>query len=107
MDLPSGDLSQTVTASNRAAERRRWERVSLASTHAYALIGEGVERTARVIDLGYGGVALETSKPEELGDAFNAVLHVPILPPVRVNLRRVYQGQGSSGAMRIGCSFVT
>ncbi len=88
-------------------ERRRWERVSLANTRAYALIGEGVERTARVVDLGYGGVAVETSRPEEFNDAFHAVLHVPILPPVRVSLRRIYQKQGSSGATRIGCSFVT
>lgn len=88
-------------------EQRRWERVSLASTHAYALIGEGVERTSRVLDLGYGGVALETSRPEEFGEAFHAVLHVPILPPVRVSLRRVYVNKTSSGAARIGCSFVT
>jgi hypothetical protein len=88
-------------------ERRRWERVSLANTHAYALIGEGVERTARVLDLGYGGVAVETPRPEEFGDAFHAVLHVPILPPVRVSLRRIYQKKESSGATRIGCSFVT
>jgi hypothetical protein len=50
---------------------------------------------------------LETSRPEEFNDAFHAVLHVPILPPVRVSLRRIYQKQGSSGATRIGCSFVT
>ena len=89
------------------AEQRRWERVSLANTHAYALIGEGVERTARVLDLGYGGVALQTPRPEELEEAFHAMLHVPILPPVRVSLRRVYLKQGSSGVTRIGCSFVT
>jgi diguanylate cyclase (GGDEF)-like protein len=89
------------------AQKRRWERVSLANTHAYALIGEGVERTARVLDLGYGGVALETSRPEEFSDAFHAVLHVPILPPVRVSLRRVYQKPEDSGTTRIGCSFVT
>ena len=89
------------------AEQRRWERVSLANTHAYALIGEGVERTARVLDLGYGGVGLETSRPEEFGEAFHAVLHVPILPPVRVSLRRVYVKQTASGMTRIGCSFVT
>jgi len=95
------------------AERRRWERVSLANTHAYALIGEGTEHRARVLDLGYGGVALEFTGPEEFNDAFHAVLHVPILPPVRVSLRRVYQAghtgkaPGSSGTMRVGCSFVT
>lgn len=88
-------------------EQRRWERVSLANTHAYALIGEGVERTSRVLDLGYGGVALETARPEEYGEAFHAVLHVPILPPVRVSLRRVYVKKSSSGSTRIGCSFVT
>lgn len=88
-------------------EMRRWERVSLADTRAYALIGEGVERTARVLDLGYGGVALETSRPEEFSEDFHAVLHVPILPPVRVSLHRVYQKKGSTGSTRIGCSFVT
>lgn len=98
---PVDETKKTVS------ERRHWERVSLANTHAYALIGEGVERTARVLDLGYGGVAVETARPEEFGDAFHAVLHVPILPPVRVSLRRVYQKQQSSGATRIGCSFVT
>ena len=90
-----------------STERRRWDRVSLANTRAYALVGEGVERTARVVDLGYGGVAVETSRPEEFSEAFHAVLHVPILPPVRVSLRRVYLKQGSSGVTRIGCSFVT
>jgi diguanylate cyclase (GGDEF)-like protein len=99
---PIEEVKKTV-----ADKQRRWERVSLANTRAYALIGEGVERTARVLDLGYGGVALETSSPEEFSEAFHAVLHVPILPPVRVNLRRIYQKQISSGVTRIGCSFVT
>jgi diguanylate cyclase (GGDEF)-like protein len=88
-------------------ERRRWERVSLANTHAYALIGEGVERTARVLDLGYGGIALQTSRPDEFDETFHAVLHVPILPPVRVSLRRVYRQGGDVGTGRIGCAFVT
>jgi diguanylate cyclase (GGDEF)-like protein len=104
---PTMEASPVGEARKTGAEARRWERVSLANTHAYALIGEGVERTARVLDLGYGGVALETSRPEEFSDAFHAVLHVPILPPVRVSLRRVYQKQGPSGVTRIGCSFVT
>jgi hypothetical protein len=89
------------------SERRRWERVSLAGTRAYALIGDGGQTTARVLDLGYGGVALETAHPEELGESFVAVLNVPILPPVRVNLRRVYLGTVTAGNSRVGCSFVT
>jgi diguanylate cyclase (GGDEF)-like protein len=104
---PSVEATPIAEVKKTGAEQRRWERVSLVNTHAYALIGEGVERTARVLDLGYGGVALETSRPEEFSEAFHAVLHVPILPPVRVSLRRVYQKQGSSGMTRIGCSFVT
>ena len=104
---PGVPAPATSEARKNGPEQRRWERVSLATTQAYALIGEGVERTARVLDLGYGGVALETSRPEEFGDDFHAVLHVPVLPPVRVSLHRVYQRQGSSGATRIGCSFVT
>jgi len=105
--VPTVEPPPAEGASKTGAQQRRWERVSLASTHAYALIGEGVERTARVLDLGYGGVALETSRPEEFSDAFHAVLHVPILPPVRVSLRRVYQKPEGSGTTRIGCSFVT
>jgi diguanylate cyclase (GGDEF)-like protein len=104
---PSGEPTRAPDVKTSGPERRRWERVSLATTRAYALIGEGVERTARVLDLGYGGVALESSRPEQFEDAFHAVLHVPILPPVRVSLRRVYQGPGITGTMRIGCSFVT
>src|SRR5258708_3341677 len=94
-------------APKSASERRRWERVSLAGTRAYALVGEGVETTARVLDLGYGGVALETTHPEQFAESFIAVLHVPILPPVRVNLRRIYIGNLPAGDTRVGCSFVT
>jgi diguanylate cyclase (GGDEF)-like protein len=104
---PSVEPPPMSETKRTGTERRRWERVSLANTHAYALIGEGVERTARVLDLGYGGIALETSRPEEFSEAFHAVLHVPILPPVRVSLSRVYKKPGSSGEARIGCSFVT
>ena len=111
LNSPSGSVSKTsqpAEATRQGSERRRWERVSLAGTRAYALIGEGVELTARVLDLGYGGVAFETVRPEELGESFLAVLHVPILPPVRVNLRRIYLlGQGSPGNSRVGCAFVT
>jgi hypothetical protein len=104
---PATAPSVTVETRKEFVERRRWERVSLANTRAYALIGEGVEHTARVLDLGYGGVSLETTRAEEFGTAFHAVLHVPILPPVRVSLRRIYEKRGGVGVMRIGCAFVT
>src|ERR1700682_3149227 len=104
---PVAEISSTRDEKVPAPERRRWERVSLAGTRAYALIGEGVDSTARVVDLGYGGVGLEVARPEELEESFHAVLHVPILPPVRVNLRRIYLKCASTGSSRVGCAFVT
>ena len=88
-------------------ERRKWERVSLATTRAHALVSEKPEKTARVLDLSYGGVALEIERQEQLGATFHAVLHVPILPPVRVSLRRVYLKPLEGSKARIGCSFVS
>jgi hypothetical protein len=38
---------------------------------------------------------------------FTAVLHVPILPPVRVVLRKVYAARLERGRARIGCAFVS
>ncbi len=93
--------------SRTAVERRKWERVSLVGTRAYALLGDGPEKTARVLDLGYGGVALQTESPEELAGSFHAVLHVPILPPVRVSLRCIYAQRGEDAVTRVGCSFVS
>jgi len=89
-----------------APENRKWERVQLAGTRAYAQLTDR-SQTARVIDLGYGGVALEFKSMEELGATFEAVLHVPILPPVRVNLKPLYQVRTPSGQKRVGCAFVS
>ena len=88
-------------------DQRKWERVSLIGTKAHAVLTDLNQRTARVIDLSYGGVALLLEKPEEVPDQFNAVLHVPILPPVRVILRKTYAHQLADGHVRLGCSFVS
>ena len=88
-------------------ETRKWERVSLAGTRAYAQLSDDPKKTARVLDLGYGGLALEVDSWEEIGSRFSAVLHVPILPPVRVLLKKLYQVPGSSGQVRVGCAFVS
>jgi diguanylate cyclase (GGDEF)-like protein len=87
-------------------ENRKWERVQLAGTRAYAQLSDRTQ-TARVIDLGYGGVGLEFNSMEDLSATFEAVLHVPILPPVRVNLKPLYQINTPSGHKRVGCAFVT
>jgi len=88
-------------------EARKWERVSLAGTKAYAILSDLGQKSANVIDLSYGGVALQLDKSEELPNQFSAVLHVPILPPVRVVLRKVYAARQESGRMRVGCAFVS
>lgn len=87
-------------------EKRKWERVQLAGTRAYAQLSDRTQ-TARVIDLGYGGVALEFNSTEDMAAPFEAVLHVPILPPVRVNLKPLYQVRTPSGNKRVGCAFVS
>ena len=106
---PSQTAPPVGTPSPRSAatERRKWERVLLTGTRAYAQVGDNSPRTVRVLDLGYGGVSFATESSEELGAAFYAVLHVPILPPVRVNLKRLYQVRSASGGTRTGCAFVT
>ena len=88
-------------------EQRKWERVSLAGTKAHAVLSELGQRTARVIDLSYGGVALQLERADDLPIQFNAVLHVPILPPVRVLLRKAYTLPLEGSRTRVGCSFVS
>lgn len=87
--------------------QRKAERVSMTGTNAYAVLGEASSRRARVLDLGFGGVALELDAKQDLPDSFLAVLHVPILPPVRVNLRPVWSRPTSEGSLRIGCCFIS
>jgi len=89
------------------AVQRKAERVSMAGTNAYAVIGDKGTRRARVLDLGFGGVALEFEQPEELPENIAAVLHVPILPPVRVYLRPVWSRRTQEGTFRCGCNFIS
>lgn len=79
----------------------------MAGTNAYATLGEQGTRRARVIDLGFGGVAIELEGQEEVPDNLLAVLHVPILPPVRVNLKPVWSQRTARGNFRVGCAFVS
>jgi diguanylate cyclase (GGDEF)-like protein len=91
----------------RAAEQRKWERVSLTGTKAHAVLTELGQKTARVLDLSYGGVALLLNEGDDVPEQFNAVLNVPILPPVRVVLKRAYASRTEAGRTRVGCSFVS
>jgi diguanylate cyclase (GGDEF)-like protein len=99
---PSAPSAHRVYAMQRKAER-----VSMTGTNAYAMLGEQNTRRARVVDLGFGGVAIELDKQEALPESILAILHVPILPPVRVSLKPVWSQQTKQGAYRIGCAFVS
>jgi diguanylate cyclase (GGDEF)-like protein len=104
--------SEPSNASGAQAPRsftiqRKAERVSMAGTNAYATLGEQGTRRARVLDLGFGGVAIELDAQEDLPDSVMAVLHVPILPPVRVSLKPVWTQRTTRGNFRVGCAFVS
>jgi diguanylate cyclase (GGDEF)-like protein len=89
------------------AVQRKAERVSMAGTNAYATLGEQAARRARVLDLGFGGVAIELENLEDLPENILAVLHVPILPPVRVSLKPVWSQRTTQGSLRVGCAFIS
>jgi diguanylate cyclase (GGDEF)-like protein len=99
--------SDVAPASHVFTVQRKAERVSMTGTNAYAVLGDPGSRRARVLDLGFGGVAIELDSPEELPENLLAVLHVPILPPVRVNLKPVWRQPTGQGGFRVGCAFVS
>ena len=88
------------------SQRRKWERISLTGARAYAVFAGDEKKTAPVIDLCTGGLSLSVDNAGELDSSFFAVLHVPILPPLRVNLRKIYALPAEGGRSRVGCAFV-
>jgi hypothetical protein len=79
----------------------------MAGTNAYAVLADQSANRARVVDLGFGGVALDFPSQPNIPDTLLAVLHVPILPPVRVSLKRVWTKQLSEDTIRVGCCFLS
>ena len=104
---PEPPTSTQVPSPGGYAVQRKAERVSMAGTNAYATLGEEGTRHARVLDLGFGGVAIELEDQEDLPENILAVLHVPILPPVRVSLKPVWSQRTKHGNFRVGCAFVS
>jgi diguanylate cyclase (GGDEF)-like protein len=106
-EMSTSQPSSAPPVPRKYAVQRKAERVSMTGTNAYAMLGERGARRARVLDLGFGGVAIELDRPEELPDSILAILHVPILPPVRVSLKPVWSQRTPQGAYRVGCAFVS
>jgi len=104
---PSAAVPPATVAPAPGSETRKWERVPLAGTKAYAVLSTHPEQNARVVDLSYGGVALQMDPSISVPGSFQAVLHVPILPPVKVQLRKVYEYQETNQQLRLGCAFVS
>jgi diguanylate cyclase (GGDEF)-like protein len=98
--------SSTLPSPSTYTVQRKAERVSMVGTNAYAIIGETGDRRARVLDLGFGGVALELEQAQDLPENILAILHVPILPPVRVYLKPVWSRRSAEG-FRLGCRFIS
>jgi c-di-GMP-binding flagellar brake protein YcgR len=90
-----------------AAERRKWERISLSGKRAFATVTNGADKQFRVLDMSHGGVALEAENDLPSGESFQAVLHVPILGEVRVKLKKLYVHRVAGQQSRVGCLFVT
>src|SRR5271154_2621656 len=105
--MASGQNSTPNPSPNIFTVVRKAERVSMSGTNAYAVLGEEASRRARVLDLGFGGGALEMGAAEELPAKIFAILHVPILPPVRVNLKQVWSQRTAQGTYRVGCTFIS
>lgn len=98
---------QRPVESREIAERRKWERISLAGKRAFATVGDGKSKQLRVLDMSHGGVALEAEDHLSLGESFQAVLQVPILGEVRVRLKKLYVHRMAGQQSRVGCLFVT
>ncbi|HUK31310.1 MAG TPA: diguanylate cyclase [Candidatus Acidoferrum sp.] len=103
---PKPPVETGAAARKSNVERRRWERISLAGKKAFATVSNGGELKLRVLDMSHGGVALEAEGTLNLGDAFHAVLHVPILPATRVRLKKLYSLPASGPQSRVGCQFI-
>jgi len=105
--VPAPAAATTVPQAPAYAEQRKAERVSMAGTNAYAVLGEPGGRRAKVVDIGFGGVGLELGPQDSISGPVLSVLHVPILPPVRVTLNPVWSKRNVSGTLRVGCCFVS
>ena len=111
-EQPASTVEKALAAAAAAApvastpNRRRAERVSLVETKAHAQLAANGETKLRVLDISSGGVALEADANFSPQETIQAVLHVPILPAVRVKLKPVYLQKISEDRVRVGCAFV-
>ncbi len=107
---PSADPAQRDEEGVRlrvvsVSDNRQHQRISVADARAYVVLVEGHVRVARVLDMSYGGLKLQFERETDLPAEFLAELHVPILPQMRVRLRRAYHWLSGDSSMIVGCAF--
>ncbi len=88
-------------------DRRRCQRVTMDGVAARAIVFRGEQRIpARVLDMSFGGLALDFEEHWILPGEFRAELHVPVLPAGTIRLFPIYANLNERG-MRVGCRFPT
>jgi len=88
-------------------DRRGCERVRMDGVAARAIVFRGEQRIpARVLDMSFGGLALDFEEHWILPGEFRAELHVPVLPGGTIRLWPIYANLNEKG-MRVGCRFTT
>jgi diguanylate cyclase (GGDEF)-like protein len=103
-DGPSQNPASHFDGSGR--NKRKWERVPLTGTSAHLVCDDGPQTTVPVIDVSFGGIGLRVEDPDAFPAAFQAILHIPIQPPVSVSLRKSYTQCTTGTGARVGCVFV-
>ncbi len=88
-------------------DRRRTERITMDGVAATAIVFRGEQRIpACVLDIGFGGIALDFEEHWILPNEFSVELHVPVWPAGTVRLQPIYANLNEKG-MRVGCRFAT
>ncbi len=88
-------------------DRRRCERIAMDGVAASAIVLRGEQKIpARVLDLSFGGMALDFEEHWILPNEFCAELRVPVWPAGTVRLLPIYANLNKRG-MRVGCRFAT
>ncbi len=96
----------TAPVVSEARNQRRYERISLEGSGAYAVLrSNSGTKVVRVLDMSFGGFSFLLDEAFDLPETFHARLHVPIMPTAELRIRRVYAQRLAQGLRRIGCAF--
>lgn len=84
---------------------RRFQRIALDPFGSYAILHCNADsHRAKLLDFSFGGVGLRVPADTELPASFAGDLHLPVLPPVCVWLRKIYVRPEDQSGQRVGCA---